>query len=67
MAGRPDVRGGSSTRGFPPGSAQALVALVLGVVAGITGVRRGEPLFAVLFFLVAALGAVGLVRLLRRR
>ena len=33
VAGRPGVRGGSPTRGFPPGSAQALVALVLGAVA----------------------------------
>lgn len=65
MAGRPDVRGRRPTRGFPPGSAQALVALVLGLVAGMTGVRRGEPLPAALFFAVALLGAVGLWRLLR--
>ena len=65
MAGRPDVRGGRPTRGFPPGSAQALVALVLGLVAGVTGVRRGEPLPAALFFAVALLGALGLWRLLR--
>jgi hypothetical protein len=63
MAGRPDVRGGASTRGFPPGSAQALVALVLGLVAGVAGVRRGEPWFAVLFFVMAALGALALWRL----
>jgi hypothetical protein len=67
MAGRPDVRGGAPTRGFPPGSAQALAALVLGVVAGIAGVQRGQPLLAVVFFVVAALGAVGLARLYRRR
>ena len=66
MAGRPDVRGGRPTRGFPPGSAQALVALVLGLVAGVTGVQRDEPLPAALFFLVALVGAVGLWRLLRR-
>ena len=66
MAGRPDVRGGRPTRGFPPGSAQALVALVLGLVAGVTGVRRGEPLLAALFFAVALLGALGLWRLLRQ-
>ena len=65
MAGRPDVRGGRSTRGFPPGSAQALVALVLGLVAGVTGVRRGQVGLAVLFFGVALLGALGLWRLLR--
>ena len=66
MAGRPDVRGGRPTRGFPPGSAQALVALVLGLVAGVTGVQRGEVVPAVLFFAVALLGAVGLWRLLRQ-
>ena len=66
VAGRPDVRGGRPTRGFPPGSAQALVALVLGLVAGVTGVRRGEPVPAALFFLLALLGAVGLWRLLRQ-
>ncbi len=64
---RPDVRGGRPTRGFPPGSAQALVALVLGLVLGVTGVRRGEPLWAMVFFALAALGAVGLLRLLLRR
>ena len=67
MSSRPDVRGGRATRGFPPGSAQALVALVLGVVAGVTGVRRGEPLWAAVFFAVAVLGAAGLVRLFVRR
>ena len=66
VAGRPDVRGGSPTRGFPPGSAQALVALVLGVVAGVVGVRRGDLLLALVFFAVAVVGAVGLARLLRR-
>ena len=65
MSGRPDVRGGRATRGFPPGSAQALVALVLGVVAGTAGVRRGEPLLAAVFLLVALLAAVSLYRLLR--
>jgi hypothetical protein len=65
VSGRPDVRGGRPTRGFPPGSAQALVALVLGLVAGVAGVRRGEPLLAAVFLLVAVLGAVGLWRLLR--
>ena len=66
MTSRPDVRGGRPTRGFPPGSAQALVALVLGLVAGVTGLRRGQPLLAAVFLAVAVLGAVGLVRLLRR-
>ena len=66
MSARPDVRGGSPTRGFPPGSAQALVALVLGVVAAVTGFRRDQPLLAVVFLGVALLGAVGLWRLLRR-
>lgn len=64
---RPGVRGGGPTRGFPPGSAQALVALVLGVVAGVAGVRRGEPLLAAVFLAVAALGAAGLWRLYRQR
>ena len=63
MAGRPEVRGGASTRGFPPGSAQALVALVLGLVAGLEGLRRGEVLPAVVFLALAAVGLVGLVRL----
>ena len=53
-------------RGFPPGSAQALVAVVLGAVAGVAGLQRGQPLLAALFLAVAALGAVGLLRLLRR-
>ena len=66
MSGRPDVRGGRPTRGFPPGSAQALVALVLGLVAGVTGLRRGETVLAVAFLLIALLGAVGLWRLLRQ-
>lgn len=59
------MRGGAATRGFPPGSAQALVALVLGVVAAVIGLRRGEPLLAVVFLAVAVAGAVGLYRLLR--
>ena len=63
---REGVRGGRPTRGFPPGSAQALVALVLGATAGVVGVRRGDHLLAVLFFGVALLGGVGLVRLVRR-
>ncbi len=67
MATRAGVRGGPPTRGFPPGSAQALVALVLGVTAGVVGVRRGDHLLALLFLGVAALGAVGLVRLVRAR
>jgi len=66
VSGRPDVRGGRPTRGFPPGSAQALVALVLGLVAGVTGFRRDQPLLGVVFLAVALLGAVGLWRLLRR-
>ena len=66
MNRRREVRGGRPTRGFPPGSAQALVALVLGLVAGVTGFRRGEPVLAVVFLTVAVLGALGLVRLLRR-
>jgi hypothetical protein len=57
------VRGGASTRGFPPGSAQALVALVLGVAAGVVGVRRGEWVLAAVFLGLAGVGAVGLVRL----
>ncbi len=61
------MRGGSSTRGFPPGSAQALVALVLGLTAGVVGVRRGDHLLALVFLGVAALGAAGLVRLVRGR
>jgi hypothetical protein len=63
---REGVRGGSPTRGFPPGSAQALVALVLGLVAAVVGLQRGDHLLAVVFLGVAVLGAVGLVRLLRR-
>lgn len=64
---RSGVRGGAPTRGFPPGSAQALVALVLGVVLGVAGVRRGEVVLAAVFFAVAALGAVALWRLYARR
>ena len=63
VASRPGVRGGAATRGFPPGSAQALVALVLGLVAGITGLRRGETGWAVVLLGVAALGALQLARL----
>jgi hypothetical protein len=63
---RPGVRGGPPTRGFPPGSAQALVALVLGVAAGVVGMRRGDHLLAAVFFAVALLGGLGLLRLLRR-
>ena len=66
VAGRPEVRGGAPTRGFPPGSAQALVALVLGTAAGVAGVRRGDVVLAVVFFAVALLGAAGLARLVRR-
>lgn len=60
------MRAGPPTRGFPPGSAQALVALVLGVTAAAVGVRRGDHLLALVFLGVALLGAVGLYRLLRR-
>lgn len=63
---RPGIRGGSATRGFPPGSAQALVVLVLGLVAGVVGLRRGEVLPGVLFLGLAALGALQLARLARR-
>ncbi len=66
MAGRPEVRGGAATRGFPPGSAQALVALVLGLVAGINGVQQGEYVWAALLLGIAALGALQLYRLFRR-
>ena len=57
------MRGGAPTRGFPPGSAQALVALVLGLAAGVVGLRRGEELLAAVFLALALVGAVGLVRL----
>jgi hypothetical protein len=40
---------------------------VLGLVAGVTGVRRGEWAWAALFFAVAVLGALGLWRLFVRR
>jgi hypothetical protein len=63
---RPGVRGGPPTRGFPPGSAQALVALVLGGTAAVVGVRRGDHVLAAVFLVVALLGAAGLARLLRR-
>lgn len=65
--GRAEVRGGSSTRGFPPGSAQALVAVVLGVIASVTGLRRGEGVLALVFALVALLGLLQLARLWARR
>ena len=67
MAGRPDVRGGRPTRGFPPGSAQALVALVLGLALGLAGLRRGESVPAVVLLVIALLGALQLVRLFVRR
>ena len=67
VAGRPEVRGGSPTRGFPPGSAQALVALVLGLTAAVVGVQRGDHLLALVFLAVAVLGGVGLYRLVRGR
>jgi hypothetical protein len=67
VAGRPGVRGGASTRGFPPGSAQALVALVLGLVAAVVGFRRGEVVPALAFLAVAAFGGWSCWRLLRRR
>ena len=67
VAGRPGVRGGAATRGFPPGSAQALVALVLGVALGVAGLRRGETVPAVVVLVIAGLGAAQLVRLYRRR
>ena len=60
------MRGGPPTRGFPPGSAQALVALVLGAAAGVVGVRRGDVWLALVFFAVALAGGVGLLRLVRR-
>lgn len=66
VAGRPGVRGGAPTRGFPPGSAQALVALVLGLGLGLAGLRRGERVPAVVLLAVALLGALQLVRLARR-
>ena len=67
VAGRPEVRGGAATRGFPPGSAQALVALVLGLALGVAGLRRGETVPAVVLLGIAALGALQLVRLFVRR
>ncbi|MCW2777396.1 MAG: hypothetical protein JWN17_1121 [Frankiales bacterium] len=67
VAGRPGVRGGAATRGFPPGSAQALVALVLGVALGVAGLRRGETAAAVVLLVIALLGALQLYRLFRRR
>jgi hypothetical protein len=63
---REGVRGGRPTRGFPPGSAQALAALVLGLAAGVVGMQRGDRLLAAVFLAVALLGGVGLVRLVRR-
>ena len=64
---RPGVRGGPATRGFPPGSAQALVALVLGTIAGVNGLQQDQPVAGVLLLGIAALGGLQLVRLLRRR
>ncbi len=66
VAGRPGVRGGAATRGFPPGSAQALVALVLGLGLGVAGLRRGEVVPAVVLLVVALLGALQLGRLALR-
>ncbi|MDP9435546.1 MAG: hypothetical protein M3P93_10280 [Actinomycetota bacterium] len=65
--GRLGVRGGRATRGFPPGSAQALVAVVLGAVAAVTGVRRGETVLAGVFAAVTVLGLAQLLRLAVRR
>ena len=64
---RPGVRGGPATRGFPPGSAQALVALVLGTIAGVNGLQQGQPVPGVLLLGIAALGGLQLVRLFRKR
>jgi hypothetical protein len=66
VSGRAGIRGGRPTRGFPPGSAQALVAVVLGLVLAVVGLQRGDELWALVFVAVAALGAAQLVRLLRR-
>ena len=41
------------------------MALVLGVVLGLTGLRRGDWALAVGFLLIALLGAIGLYRLVR--
>ena len=41
------------------------MALVLGAVAGIAGLQRGQPLLAAFFLAVAVLGGLGLLRLLR--
>ena len=60
MAARRDLRAGSAS--VPPGAAQALVALVLGAVATAVGVQRGDTALAVVFGLVALLGALGVVR-----
>jgi hypothetical protein len=59
-------RSGSAPRGFPPGSAQALAALVLGLSAAAVGFGRGEAVLAVVFLGVAVLSGTTLVRLLRR-
>ncbi|MCW2666617.1 MAG: hypothetical protein JWN57_1579 [Frankiales bacterium] len=66
VSGRAGIRGGRPTRGFPPGSAQALVAVVLGLVLTGVGLQRGDVVWALVFAGVAALGAAQLVRLLRR-
>ena len=41
------------------------MALVLGVLLGLTGLRRGDYALAVVFLLLAVLGAVGLFRVFR--
>ena len=41
------------------------MALVLGLVLGLTGLRRGDWALAVGFLLIALLGAIGLYRLVR--
>lgn len=61
------MRGGSPTRGFPPGSAQALVALVLGVTLFITGLQRHQLVLAGIFLGIAVAGGAGLVRLFLKR
>jgi hypothetical protein len=61
------VRGGAPTRGFPPGSAQALVALVLGITLFVTGLQRDQLVLAGVFLGVGVLGGVGLVRLYLKR
>lgn len=67
VAGRPGVRGGSATRGFRPGSAQALVALVLGLVLAVVGLQRQDWGWAAVFLAIAAFGAWGVWGALRDR